>query len=93
MFGYAAEPDVCWYPQKPKWKRIVQERWFFRKSIFAPFAQSLLRRLSPDNPRFNCPLTSFLTRIAAWDENGESAKTEQGKAKKRRLISLRFDGD
>ncbi len=86
MFGYAFEPDICRFPQNPKWG-------VFRESIFASLAQFLLRKLSGDKPRANCLLTSFLTRVAAWDKDHRSIKIEPGKARKRRLIILRFNGD
>ena len=94
MLGYALETDICSFPLKPKWKRMVEDRRLvLRKSFFAPLARSLLRQLSADKPRSNCLLTSFLTRVAAWDESHDSDRLEPSKARKRRLIILRFNGD
>ncbi len=93
MIGYATPADISSLPPRVLDGSVV-DRWFSRrKSFLARVAKSVLRVTAPEKPRSKCLVTSFLTRVAAWDTSSDSIKTKQPEARKRRLIILRFNGD
>ncbi len=94
MFGYALNPNTHSQPStaEPSYSNATQLHTQLKNAV-ARMARRFLQSTNSKAPRYKCPVTALLTRIASWDANTTGMHANSRKKRSRRLAILRFDGD